>query len=47
MRKQFIKCKTRKTAERRAPWASYIVKVEGGYRAFESSYDYETWRKQQ
>jgi hypothetical protein len=46
MRKEFIECKTRKTAIKRAPWAAKIAKVEGGYMAFESVADYETWRKQ-
>lgn len=27
-----------------APWASVAVGVEGGYMAFESMADYETWR---
>ena len=28
------------------PWACKIVKVDGGYMAFESIVDYDTWRKQ-
>jgi hypothetical protein len=47
MRKKFIECKTRKTAERRAPWALFFVKVDGGYMAFESMHDYDTWTAQQ
>lgn len=47
MRLQFIECKDRKTAAKRCPRACKIVKVEGGYMAFESLTDYETWRKQQ
>ena len=49
MRKEFIeakKAKTRKQAEKECYWASKIVKVEGGYMAFESWTDYETWRNQ-
>lgn len=46
MRKQFIQVETRKEAEKEAPWASKIVKVEGGYMAFENLGDYETWRSQ-
>lgn len=44
MRTAFIECKSRKTAKRRCPWASKIVKVEGGYHAFESIDDWQTWR---
>lgn len=29
-----------------APWAAKIAKVEGGYMAFESIVDYDTWRNQ-
>lgn len=43
MRKEFVWYKTRKTAVRRCPWASKIVKVVGGYLAFESWDDYRTW----
>lgn len=46
MRKTFIECKSRSTAVKQAPWASKIVKVEGGYLAFEDITDYETWKKQ-
>ena len=46
MRQIFLQVKTRKAAKQAAPWAAKIVKVEGGYLAFESTVDYETWRKQ-
>jgi len=46
MKKEFIECKTRKTAVSRAPWAAKIVKVEGGYMAFESAEDYRIWKNQ-
>jgi len=46
MRQQLIEVKTRKEAEQEAPWAAKIVKVEGGYLAFESMTDYETWKNQ-
>jgi len=46
MRTQFIDCRTRKTAINHAPWASKIVKVEGGYMAFESVTDYAVWKNQ-
>ena len=29
-----------------APWASVVVEVDGGYMAFESEADYETWKNQ-
>ena len=46
MKKALIICKTRKTAVKRATWASKIVKVEGGYMAFESWDDYKIWKNQ-
>jgi hypothetical protein len=46
MRKEFIECKTRKTAIKRAPWAAIYRKVEGGYMAFESLADFEIWKNQ-
>lgn len=46
MRKEFIECKTRRTAVRRAPWAAEIIKCDGGYMAFESAADADAWRGQ-
>jgi hypothetical protein len=46
MRQEFVECKTKKQAEKECPWAEKIVKVEGGYRCFESSQDYKMWRNQ-
>jgi hypothetical protein len=46
MKKEFIECKSRSTAKRRAPWACKIVKVEGGFMAFESWEDFEVWHNQ-
>lgn len=58
MRKQFItreeinkvqdenKCGVKSALDIIAPWASKIVRVCGGYHAFESVADYEIWRKQ-
>lgn len=46
MRQQFVDAKTLQAAKKAAPWAEKIVKVEGGYHAFESIQDYETWKKQ-
>lgn len=46
METKFLPYKLRKSAERHAPWAAKIVKVEGGYLAFRSQIAYETWRNQ-
>lgn len=46
MRSAFIECRSRTTAGRRAPWAAIIIKVEGGFHAFESMTDYRIWRGQ-
>jgi len=39
-------CKTAKEAREKASWASKVVKVEGGYIAFEFMTDYTTWKNQ-
>lgn len=46
MRREFIEARSRGTAVKRCPWAARIVKVEGGYMAFESAADYDAWRNQ-
>jgi hypothetical protein len=46
MRRELIEATSEDEARDKAPWAATIVKVEGGYMAFESMADYETWRKQ-
>lgn len=46
MRKEFIACKSRKTAYRRCPWAAKTVSVTGGYIAFESIADYLVFKGQ-
>ncbi len=46
MRTQFIQTSSPKKALAECPWAAKLIKVEGGYRCFESVSDYETWRKQ-
>ena len=46
MRVQTIDAKTAKQARQQAPWAAKIVKVDGGYKAFESLQDYKTWKNQ-
>ena len=44
--KQLIETTSRKQAAKIAPWAAKIVKVEGGYMAFEFVSDYQTWKRQ-
>jgi hypothetical protein len=46
MKTEFIAALSRSTAKRLAPWAAVIIKVTGGFRAFESVSDYKTWRAQ-
>lgn len=46
MRQQFIDCSTYRTAYKRAPWASRVMKVCGGFIAFESIADYQTAKNQ-
>ena len=41
-----VEAGTREKAEKVAPWAAVIVRVVGGWIAFESVSDYETWRWQ-
>lgn len=35
MRKEFIKCASRTTARRRAPWAAATIQCEDGFMVFE------------
>lgn len=46
MRSEFIKATTRYFAWKAAPWAAIIVKVDGGWHAFECMGDYHTWKNQ-
>lgn len=46
MRSQFVQVETLAEAEDACPWAAKIVEVDGGFRAFESVADYETWAQQ-
>ena len=46
MRTTLVEAKTAAAARKAAPWAAKVVKVTGGYMAFESLADYETWRRQ-
>jgi hypothetical protein len=46
MRTETLYNVTRKRAVTAMPWAVKIVKVDGGYKGFESLSDYNTWRKQ-
>ncbi len=46
MRKEFIETSKRSIAVKEAYWAVKIVKVEGGYMAFESRDDFNTWKNQ-
>jgi hypothetical protein len=44
--KKFIQTSTRYRAKKSCPWAAVIAKVNGGFMAFESHYDYEIWKNQ-
>lgn len=46
MRVAFVNTKSRKQASSFAPWACQIIKVTGGYMAFESISDYKRWANQ-
>lgn len=46
MRQVFIQTNKKTDALKECPWANKIVKVDGGYRAFESIEDYKTWKNQ-
>ena len=46
MRKQFIETSSRKQSIKLAPWASTIIKVDGGYMAFESETDADIFKDQ-
>ena len=46
MKAEHVDCRDRRTAHRRCPWAAKVVKVEGGFRCFESIEDYRIWKAQ-
>lgn len=46
MRKETVEARTKKEAESMIPWACVIVRVEGGYRGWESQDEYEIWKNQ-
>ena len=39
-------CKTAKEAKEKASWAAKVIKVTGGYHAFEFMSEYTTWKNQ-
>lgn len=46
MRNEMIETNSRAKAKKLMPWAAKIVRVEGGYRGFESLVDYKIWKNQ-
>ena len=46
MRIETVDCKTYKTAYNRCPWAARVMRVAGGFIAYESVDDYETAKRQ-
>jgi hypothetical protein len=47
MRKEFIPVDSLEYADEWAPWAAIVVKVEGGFMAFESKDECTQWEEQQ
>jgi len=41
-----LAAKTKREAEALVPWAAVVIKVEGGWHAWESVGDYKTWMAQ-
>ncbi len=46
MKKELIIASSAKSARKLAPWSAKVIKVEGGYMAFESVNDAKTWKNQ-
>jgi len=46
MKRELIYLKTYNGAKRRCPWAAVIARIYGGFIAFESVADYNTWKNQ-
>ena len=46
MQTEFIQATTAAQANKLATWAAKVVKVDGGYMAFESIAYYEMWKAQ-
>ena len=43
MRREFLEVATIEEAQANCPWAAEIVEVDGGFMAFESMDEYNTW----
>ncbi|SBW07952.1 hypothetical protein KL86DPRO_30146 [uncultured delta proteobacterium] len=41
---KFIKCERETVAQNRAFWAKVLVKIQGGFLAFETTYAYNRWK---
>lgn len=41
MKKQFVKCKTYRTAFKRCSWAKRVLKIESGFICYESVEEYK------
>jgi hypothetical protein len=46
MRKQFVEVGTSEEAWQLCPWAAVVAACDGGFMAFESTNDYDTWQAQ-
>ena len=46
MKTEFTPTASRKNAIDAMPWATKIIKVDGGYMGFESIDDYNVWKSQ-
>ena len=46
-KERYVKVETREEAKILCPWAKVIVKVNPGYKCFESTYDYHKWEQTQ
>jgi hypothetical protein len=46
MKIETVNASSVKQARKIAPWAAKVVKVDGGYKAFESVTDHQTWLRQ-
>lgn len=46
MKQEFVRAKSKMAAKAKCSWAVKIIRVEGGYQAFESWDDYQTWKNQ-
>lgn len=46
MRQTFVECDNLDDVYKECPWVEVVIKVVGGFMAFESAWDWQVWENQ-